>query len=90
MRANAMLRPSGDQAGLIHSAGCVVRRSGFSLPSTFTYRSNRSSGPSGDQANATWLPSGENVGDTSWPGYAVSGTTVIGGRDRFAADRGRR
>src|SRR5678815_3927038 len=36
--------------------------------------------------NATCLPSGENVGDASMPGYDVSGMTRGGGRFEFLVD----
>jgi hypothetical protein len=82
-RTNAMFRPSGDHAGNSHLAPLWVRRSTFSAPTTFTYRSNDSSPrcqlgslPSVPvQENAIWLPSGENAGAIS-----ATGSVVRGGR----------
>src|SRR4030088_2757382 len=73
---NAIALPSGDHAGLIHMELWCVRRSSRSDPIDLTYRSNRWGSPvSPFQANATWLPSGENVGATACPGKLVKGTT---------------
>src|SRR5690242_716458 len=46
-----------------------------SEPIVFTYKSNPLSRLL-LQANATWLPSGENVGATSWPGRLVNGASL--------------
>src|ERR1700758_2565647 len=69
-----MLRPSGDHAALEAKPSCV-RRNGLSLPMTFTYRFAIPRFPP-SHTKATWLPSGENVGDHAFPGRVVRGTTV--------------
>src|SRR5262249_10754263 len=73
--AKAISVPSGDHAALIQCAGRSVNLIVRSEPIALTYKSNPCSRLL-LQANATWLPSGENVGEISWPGRLVNGYTL--------------
>ncbi len=73
-RTKAMLRPSGDQAGLLSESRVVVSRRSASLPTAFTKISVEPDPADPDHAKATRLPSGDSAGGPSTPGYEASGS----------------
>ena len=72
----AIVFPSGDHCGQYSFSSPVVNRTGAPPLNIFTWMANFASGVR-CQANATWLPSGENVGCCSRPSSAVRGTALI-------------
>ena len=79
---SAMDVPSGDHDGYMCPLSSSVSCSGVPPPMVCA-KTSYPRPPSRSQVNATWLPSGENVGKLSDPGSAVSGTgenEVGGGR----------
>src|SRR6266481_1331025 len=69
-RWKAICVPSGDQAAQIDCDGCCVKRSKFSLWTTFTYKSAPFEPVAGSPVHAKAIcdPSGENAGQSSDPG----------------------